>query len=115
MIRILVYWKVPSSLAGLQDSLRNGNFTLFATTDSVFRRANVTDFKGFSPDSLRRILRNYIVTTRYLATDIPTANNTELTTLGGGRVYTTKTAAGAAYNNGIPVTKADISADNGVI
>lgn len=55
------------------------------------------------------------MSTKYAAADIPTANNTELTTLGGGRVYVTKTVAGAVYVNGIAVSKADISADNGVI
>ncbi|MBC7893280.1 MAG: fasciclin domain-containing protein [Sphingobacteriaceae bacterium] len=55
------------------------------------------------------------MTTKYLAADIPTATNTELTTLGGGRLYATKTAAGAVYINGFPLTRADISADNGVI
>ncbi len=101
--------------AGWEDTLRNGNFTLFAPTDSAFRRANISDFNGFSPDSLRRILRNHIVTTRYPAADIPTANNTELTTLGNGRVYATKTAAGAVFVNGIPVTGTEVSADNGII
>jgi uncharacterized surface protein with fasciclin (FAS1) repeats len=104
--------------AGWQDSLRNGNFTLFAPTDSAFQRAGITSASGFgnySTDSIRRILRYHIVPQRLAAADIQTANNTELTSLGGSRLYVTKTAAGAVFVNGYRVVQADGNADNGVV
>lgn len=104
--------------AGWQDSLRNGNFTLFAPTDSAFQRAGITSatgFGGFGVDSIRRILRYHIVPQRLVAADIQTANNTEVTSLGGNRLYVTKTAAGNVFVNGFRVVQADGNADNGVV
>lgn len=104
--------------AGWQDSLRNGNFTLFAPTDSAFQRAGITTssgFGGYSTDSIRRILRYHIVPQRLAVADIQTANNTEVTSLGGSRLYITKTTAGAVYVNGLRVVQAGGNADNGVV
>lgn len=104
--------------AGWQDSLRNGNFTLFAPTDSAFQRAGITSatgFGGYSPDSLRRILRYHIVPQRLAAADIQTANNTEVTSFGGSRLYVTKTATGTVFVNGYRVVQPDGNADNGVV
>lgn len=104
--------------AGWQDSLRNGNFTLFAPTDSAFQRAGITSatgFGGYGVDSIRRILRYHIVPQRLAAADIQTANNTEVTSLGGNRLYITKTTAGVVYVNGLRVVQADGNAANGVV
>ncbi len=107
--------KAAVERAGWQDSLSNGNFTLFAPTDSAFRRAGITSgFSAYSADSLRRILRYHILPTRYSATGFPTASNTELTTLGGSRLYVTRTTAGNVYVNGIQVVRSD-SMGNGII
>ncbi|MCY7350958.1 MAG: fasciclin domain-containing protein [Cytophagaceae bacterium] len=112
------YFRAAVERAGWNDSLRNGNFTLFAPSDSAFMRAGFTStsrFGGYSADSLRRILRYHIVPTRLALTDITTANNTETTTLGGSRIYVTKTSIGSVFVNGNRVRGTEISASNGII
>lgn len=114
----LSYFRAAVERAGWNDSLRNGNFTLFAPSDSAFQRAGFTSpsgFGGYSPDSLRRILRYHIVPTRLPLTDIATANNTETTSFGGSRLYVTKRNNGSVFVNGNPVRSTEISASNGII
>jgi uncharacterized surface protein with fasciclin (FAS1) repeats len=109
--------KAAVDKAGWQDSLRNGSFTLFAPTDSAFLRMGVTSSSGFSnysADSVRRLLRYHILTTRYPATAFSTTANTEYTTLGGSRVYITRTSGGQVYVNGNRVVRTD-SVANGII
>ena len=111
------YLQAAIARAGWNDTLRNGNFTLFAPTDSAFRQAGFTStsaFSNYTADSLRRILRYHIVTTRYAAADLPSGSNTELTTLGGSKLYITKNSNGT-FINGNKLVRTDGSATNGVI
>lgn len=102
--------------AGLADALKTGTLTVFAPNNAAFTASGLglDIINTLDVNTLKAVLQYHVLGTTNTSTSLPTANNTEVTTLSGARAYVTKNAAGVSVN-GIRVTSADISADNGVI
>ncbi len=102
--------------AGLADALKTGTLTVFAPNDAAFTASglSLSTVNTLDVNTLKAVLQYHVLGTTTLSSAIPTANNTEVTTLAGSKAYITKNAAGVSVN-GAKVISADISADNGVI
>jgi uncharacterized surface protein with fasciclin (FAS1) repeats len=102
--------------ANLGSALSTGSLTVFAPTDDAFRAAGLdaAAVNAAPVATVTSILQNHVLGAKTLSGDLPTADNTEVTTLGGGKIYVTK-KAGAVSVNGARVTQADVTASNGVI
>lgn len=102
--------------AGLADALKTGTLTVFAPNDAAFTASGLSlnTVNGLDVNALKVILQYHVLGTTTLSSAIPTANNTEVTTLAGIKAYITKNTGGVSIN-GVKVISADISADNGVI
>lgn len=102
--------------AGLADALKTGTLTVFAPNDAAFIASgfSLATVNTLDVNTLKAVLQYHVLGTTILSSAIPTASNTEVTTLGGGKAFVTKNAGGVSVN-GAKVISADISADNGVI
>lgn len=102
--------------AGLADALRAGTLTVFAPNDAAFTASglDLATVNSLDVNTLKAVLQYHVLATKNLSTDLPTASNTEVTTLGGAKAYITKGTAGVSIN-GARVIAADVAADNGVI
>jgi uncharacterized surface protein with fasciclin (FAS1) repeats len=102
--------------AGLADALKTGTLTVFAPNDAAFTASGLSlnTVNTLDVNTLKAVLQYHVLGTTILSGAIPTANNTEVTTLGGSKAFVTKNAGGVSVN-GAKVISADISADNGVI
>ena len=103
--------------AGLAETLKGtGPFTVFAPDNDAFTASGITSIDGISADDLKKILLYHTLASKVMATDIPTASNTKVLTANSpaDSIFVTKNANGV-FVNGIKVTAADITADNGVI
>ena len=63
---------------------------------------------------VQKILLYHTFSSKITAADVPAGPNAKVITAGGDSVFVTKNVSGV-FINGIKVTQADISADNGVI
>ncbi|MFN4146210.1 MAG: fasciclin domain-containing protein [Runella sp.] len=102
--------------AGLADALKTGTLTVFAPNDAAFTASglDLNTINTLDVNTLRAVLQYHVLGTTNLSTALPTADNTEVTTLSGAKAFVTKNASGVSIN-GARVITADIAADNGVI
>ncbi len=103
--------------AGLADALRSGSLTVFAPNDAAFRASGFADVAAINAApvaTLTAILQYHVLGARTAASAIPTAENTQVTTLGNVPAFITKNAAGVSVN-GVRVIQPDVDAANGVI
>lgn len=103
--------------ANLQATLSGtGPFTVFAPDDAAFTASGISTatINSLSPADVQKILLYHTLGSRINAADVPAGPNAKVTTAGGDSVFVTRNASGV-YINGIKVSQADISADNGVI
>jgi uncharacterized surface protein with fasciclin (FAS1) repeats len=103
--------------AGLATTLSGtGPFTVFAPSDTAFTGSGITSavISSLSGSQLSAILLYHTLPAKIMAADVPAGPNAKVVTAGGDSVFVTKNASGV-FVNGIPVTQADIAADNGVI
>lgn len=104
--------------AGLANTLDGtGPFTVFAPTNAAFQKAgfnNEASIAAVPVETLKSILLYHTVASKASAASLPMASNTAVKTVQGADIYITKNAGGV-YVNGAMVTKADISAKNGLI
>lgn len=103
--------------AGLADALKAGTLTVFAPNDAAFNEAGFADASAITAlpsATVSAILQYHVLGTAVLSTEIATAANQAVPTLGNKPAYITKNTAGVSVN-GATVVAADILADNGVI
>ncbi|HRF18778.1 MAG TPA: fasciclin domain-containing protein, partial [Chitinophagaceae bacterium] len=103
--------------ANLQTTLSgSGPFTVFAPDNAAFSAAGITTsvLNSLSPAQVQSILLYHTLGSRVNAANVPAGPNAKVTTASGDSVFVTRDARGV-FVNGIQVTTADISADNGVI
>lgn len=103
--------------AGMTETLRTGNVTVFAPNDDAFRAsgyANAAAITAVPANTVRDILQYHIINSRKASTDLAQGNNQEMMTLGNGTTYVTRNSSGVSIN-GARVITADVQADNGVI
>lgn len=103
--------------AGLDATLKGtGPFTVFAPDDAGFAASgiNAAAINTLTPAQLSTLLLYHTIGSTILAANVPAGPNAKVITASGDSVFVTKNATGV-YINGIKVTTADITADNGVI
>lgn len=102
--------------AGLADALKGGTLTVFAPNDAAFTASglDLNTVNSLDVNTLKVVLQYHVLGTTVNSSAIATANNTEVTTLGGLKAFITKNASGVSIN-GAQVISADVPADNGVI
>lgn len=103
--------------ANLQTTLSGtGPFTVFAPDDAAFTASGISaaTINALPPADVQKILLYHALSSKILAADVPAGPNAKVITTGGDSVFVTKNASGV-FINGIKVSQADISADNGVI
>jgi uncharacterized surface protein with fasciclin (FAS1) repeats len=106
--------------AGLDTKFKTtGPFTVFAPDNTAFKNAGFTSAVIAAATTtavdLNKLLSYHTVNTKYLSTNITAGVNTRLITLSGDSIYVKKSIAGEIFVNGIPVSKPNIEADNGVM
>ncbi|HMU71402.1 MAG TPA: fasciclin domain-containing protein [Ferruginibacter sp.] len=103
--------------AGLDGTLKGaGPFTVFAPDNAAFAAAgiNAGTISALTPDQLKALLLYHTLGDKVLSGSVPAGPNAKVITAGGDSVFVTRKASGV-FVNGIPVVKADIGTDNGVI
>ncbi len=103
--------------AGLDGTLKGtGPFTVFAPDDAAFAASGISSstISSLSASQLSSLLLYHTLGSKILAAEVPVGPNAKVTTASGDSVFVTRNASGV-YINGIKVSAADISADNGVI
>jgi len=103
--------------ANLQTTLSgSGPFTVFAPDNAAFAAAGITvsALNTLPPADVQKILLYHTLGSRVNAANVPAGPNAKVTTASGDSVFVTRDARGV-FVNGVQVTTADISADNGVI
>ena len=103
--------------ANLQTTLSgSGPFTVFAPDNAAFSAAGITTsvLNSLSPAQVQSILLYHTLGSRVNAANVPAGPNAKVTTASGDSVFVTRDSRGV-FVNGVQVTTADISADNGVI
>ena len=108
--------KAAITRANLTDALSKGTLTVFAPNDVAFKNAGIdlSTVNSMPIPMLTSVLQYHVLSTTTASTAIPTAANTEVTTLGGAKAYITKNATGVSIN-GKKVVTPDLAASNGVI
>ena len=83
------------SRAGLADALKTGTLTVFAPNDAAFTASGLSlnTVNTLDVNTLKAVLQYHVLGTTILSSAIPTANNTEVTTLTGSKAYVTKNTA----------------------
>jgi uncharacterized surface protein with fasciclin (FAS1) repeats len=100
--------------AGLAETLKGtGPFTVFAPTDAAFAKvpAATMDALAKDKDRLRQVLTFHVVPGKVMAADVKTGN---VKTVNGAEVPLSRSGSFVGVDQAL-VTKADISATNGVI
>lgn len=105
--------------AGLDGTLKGaGPFTVFAPDNAAFAASGITSatIDALSAAELKAILLYHTIGSKILAASVPAGPNAKVITASSpaDSVFVTKNSAGV-FINGVQVTAADISADNGVI
>ena len=108
--------KAAIARANLGDALGKGTLTVFAPNDAAFKNSGIdlAAVNAMAIPMLTSVLQYHVLGTTTASTAIPTAANTEVTTLGGAKAYITKNATGV-FINGKKVVTPDLTASNGVI
>jgi uncharacterized surface protein with fasciclin (FAS1) repeats len=106
--------------AGLDTKFKTtGPFTVFAPDNTAFKNAGFTSTviaaTSTTALALNKLLSYHTVNSKYLSADITAGINTKLITLSGDSIFVKKSIAGEIFVNGIPVSKPNIEADNGVL
>lgn len=93
-----------------------GPFTVFAPDDAAFTAAGftATAINNTTPTALSSLLLYHTIPARILAAAVPAGPNARVVTASGDSVFVTRNASGV-FVNGVRVTAADITADNGII
>ena len=93
-----------------------GPFTVFAPDDAAFAASglNAAAVNGLSQADASSIILYHALGAEIRSTQVPAGPNAKVTTASGDSVYVTRNSNGV-FVNGVPVTTADIDADNGVI
>lgn len=101
---------VQSTLSGA------GPFTVFAPDNAAFTASGVTTavLNSLTPDQTQRILLYHTLPAAVPSGSVPAGPNAKVITASGDSVFVTRNTNGV-FVNGVRVTQADISADNGVI
>lgn len=95
----------------------SGPFTVFAPTNDAFKAAgfaNEAAVTAASKDVLTAILTYHVLSGATPASAIPTATNTQVTTVNGASLSVTKNDKGV-FVNSATVIQADVKAKNGII
>lgn len=103
--------------AGLSATLNGaGPFTVFAPDNNAFAASGITSavLASLSADQVKNILLYHTVAGKIMSSQVPAGPNAEVTAANGETLYVTKNDKGV-FINGVMVTKADVSATNGVI
>lgn len=103
--------------AGLVTTLKgSGPFTVFAPTDAAFAKLPAgtleTLLKPENKEKLKRILTNHVVSGTVMASDVVKLQSAKAVS---GDTITVKVRNGVVQVDNATVTKADITASNGVI
>jgi transforming growth factor-beta-induced protein len=102
--------------AGLADALATGNLTVFAPTDAAFKAAGLATADAINRvevGALRNILLYHVIGTERFFEDRIPEQLSGFTTLQGSQLYPAR--KGGLSVNGVPVSQADLEANNGVI
>jgi len=100
--------------AGLAETLKGtGPFTVFAPTDAAFAKVPAATMDALAKDKarLRQVLTFHVVPGKVMAADVKTGN---VKTVNGAEVPLSRSGGFVGVDQAL-VTKADISATNGVI
>lgn len=103
--------------ANVQGTLSGaGPFTVFAPDNNAFTASGVTSsvLNSLTQAQASSIILYHAISAKILAADVPAGPNAKVVTASGDSVFVTRNASGV-YVNGIKVTSADVSADNGVV
>ena len=103
--------------AGLDATLKQaGPYTVFAPDDAAFAASGISSatIDALTAAQLNTLLLYHTIGAKILAADVPAGPNAKVVTASGDSVFVTRNSSGV-YINGIKVTTADITADNGVI
>lgn len=111
---------VAVTRAGLVGTLsdKNAQLTLFAPTNQAFQEAGFPTVESVANapiETLKAILLYHVLGTEVKSHQIPLAANTEVNTVAGKPVYTTRTSTGKVFVNGVSVIQKDWDAVNGVV
>lgn len=100
--------------AGLEETLRSGEFTVFAPTDEAFAAVDPAILQALSEntDALRQVLLYHVVEGRVPASEV--VNMSAAATAGGEDVAIAVDGETVSVN-GATVVTADIEASNGII
>jgi uncharacterized surface protein with fasciclin (FAS1) repeats len=107
-------FKYAVDLAGLKDTLSNGNFTLFAPNNAAMSSAGVTTatMYAMSKDSLSTWVKNHMVAGMINASGL--TDGQVLNAISGLPILVQK-KNGATYLNGSDLSRTEIGATNGVL
>lgn len=103
--------------ANLQGTLSGTTqYTVFAPDDAAFTASGITStvLNSLTPAQASNIILYHALPGTILAANVPAGPNAKVTTASGDSVFVTRNASGV-YVNGINVTTADVTADNGVV
>lgn len=105
--------------AGLVDALTadDKKLTVFAPTDSAFKKIPEADFKALLADKekLKAVLLYHVVEGEVMAADVLKLDGEKVKTLGGQEIMVSVDGKKVMLNDKVKVTKTDIEASNGVI
>ena len=93
-----------------------GPFTVFAPDNAAFAASDITSstLATLTETQVKNILLYHTLGSKIAAAGVPAGPNAKVITAGGDSVFVTSNSSGV-FINGIKVTQADISADNGII
>ncbi len=99
--------------AGLVDTLKGGEFTVFAPTDEAFSKVDraTLDKLGSDPDLLRRVLTYHVVGGKVMSADVKPGKVKSVE----GNEITITVRDGKVMVDGATVVAVDVPASNGVI
>ena len=105
--------------AGLVEALsaEDRKLTVFAPTDSAFKKIPEAQFKALLSDEekLKAVLLYHVVEGEVLAEDVLKLDGEKVKTLGGKEIRVSVDGRKVTLNDDVKVTKTDIEASNGVI
>jgi uncharacterized surface protein with fasciclin (FAS1) repeats len=93
-----------------------GPYTVFAPDNAAFTASGITSatLGTLTETQVKNILLYHTIGSKIAAAGVPAGPNAKVTTASGDSVFVTSNSSGV-FINGIKVTQADISADNGII
>ncbi|MEZ4905031.1 MAG: fasciclin domain-containing protein [Spirosomataceae bacterium] len=100
--------------SGLQDAFKTSSLTLFAPNDDAFNAAGITNVTVFTPEQVRALLRNHILTQKLPTETMPLGQNNPIKTFLGTQLFLSNIDA-VPYLNQAKGIRANLVATNGVI